>query len=83
MQLATPRPAVRAPFGKKALDGRLVDNRLELKTARLIVELRARQNLGWTEVVDRLNADGLSTRQGLKWKIGTARMVFERWNGKI
>ena len=83
MPLGTPRPVVRAPFGKQVVDGRLVDNRSELKTARRIVELRERQNFSWNEIVERLNRGGLRTRQGLQWKLGTTKMVFDRWNGKL
>ncbi len=78
-----PRPAVRAPFGQRIIAGKLVNDRQEQKVARLIVELRARQNLGWNEVVRRLNEDGLRTRSGIPWKMGRVRMVFERWNGKL
>ena len=78
-----PRPAVRAQFGQRIIDGKLANDRQEQKVARLIVELRARQNLGWKEVVQRLNADGHSTRSGIPWKIGRVSMVFDRWNGKL
>ena len=78
-----PRPAVRAPFGKRIVAGKVVDCRRELSIARYIVELRGRQGLGWKEVVDRLNRNGHRTRTGLPWKVGTAKMVFDRWNGKV
>ena len=81
--MEVPRPVIRAPFGQRVVAGKLVDDRRELKTARHIVELRARQDLGWAQVVNRLNGDGLRTRTGLAWKIGTAKMVFDRWNGKL
>lgn len=77
------RAAVRAPYGHRVIDGRLVSDRQEQKVARLIVELRARQNLGWKEVVERLNVDELRTRNGITWKVGRVRMVFDRWNGKF
>ena len=78
-----PRPATRAPFGKRIVAGKLVDDRRELKVARYIVELRGRQSLGWKEVAQKLNSDGLQTRTGLLWKVGTAKKVFDRWNGRV
>ena len=79
----TSRPAVRAPFGQRVVAGKVVDCRRELSVARYIVELRKRQGLGWKDVAQRLNCDGHRTRTGLPWKVGTAKMVFDRWNGKI
>lgn len=73
----------RVPFGKRLVAGRLLDDRKDLKTARYIVELRQRQGLAWNDVVKKLNLNGYRTKKGLLWKIGTARMVFERWRGKI
>lgn len=77
------RPATRTPFGKRVVAGKLVDCRRELSMARYIIELRARQWLGWNEVVERLNRDGHRTRTGLPWKAGTAMQVFARWNRKV
>lgn len=73
----------RIPFGKRLVAGRLIDDRKDLKTARYIVELRQRQSLPWNEVVRKLNLQGYKTKKGLPWKIGTVRMVFERWQGKL
>jgi hypothetical protein len=70
------------PFGKRLVKGCLIDDRKELKTARLIVELRQRQNLSWKEVIKKINSEGCRTKQGLVWKIGTVRMVFANWVGK-
>lgn len=78
-----PRPAVRAAYGQRIISGKLVNDRQEQKVARLIVELRERQKLGWKEVVDRLNGEGLRTRSGIPWKVGRVRMVFDRWHGKL
>jgi len=77
------RPAIRAPFGQKIVTGKLVPNRHELKIARLIVELRARQSLSWKEIVHHLESENLKTRNGFHWKIRTAKRVFDRWNGKL
>lgn len=73
----------RVPFGKRLVAGRLLDDRKDLKTARYIVELRQRQGLPWKEVVTKVNLSGYRTKKGLLWKVGTVRMVFERWRGKI
>lgn len=73
----------KVPFGKRLVDGRLVDDRRDLKVARLIVELRHRQNLPWNEVVKKLNLAGFRTKKGLPWKIGTVRAIFGRWIGKV
>jgi len=79
----TRQNAIRAPFGQKIVAGKLVPNRRELKIARLIVELRHRQMLSWKEVVHHLESKNLKTRNGCPWKIGTAKRVFDRWNGKL
>jgi len=81
--MAVLRPAIRAPFGQRVVDGKIIDDRRELKVARFIVEMRGRQKLRWEAVVRRLNEGGLKTKTGLPWKIGTAKMVFDRWNGKL
>jgi hypothetical protein len=78
-----PRPVTRASFGFRIVDGRLVPDRQEQKVARFIVELRQRQNLPWNEVVKKVNLAGHRTKQGLPWKIGTVRMVFASWRGKV
>ena len=77
------RFAQRVPFGKRLVDGRLVDDRRELKAARLIVELKQRQNLPWKEVVSKVNMAGFQTKKGLPWKIGTVRMVFSKWKDRV
>ncbi len=78
-----PRLAVHARYGNRIIDGRLVNDRQEQKVARLIVELRLRQNLGWKEVAQRLNIGGFRTRSGITWKVGRVRMVFDRWKDKL
>lgn len=73
----------RVPFGKRLVEGRLIDDRRELKAARLIVELRLRQQLSWSEVVQKVNLAGFRTKKGLFWKLGTTRMVYEKWRDKV
>ena len=76
-------PAVRAPFGKKVVAGKLVDCRREMSLVRYIVELRARRGRKWKDVAEQLNSDGHRTRNGRPWTIGTTKNVFDRWDGKI
>lgn len=73
----------RIPFGKRLVDGRLVDDRTELKIARFIVELRERQAQPWKDLVQHLNNQGYRTKKGLTWKVGTARIVYKHWQGKL
>ncbi len=73
----------KVPFGKRLVNGRLIDDRRELKAARLIVERRHRQNLPWNEVMCRINMAGFKTKRGLPWKIGMLRAVFAKWRDKF
>jgi hypothetical protein len=77
------RFAQRVPFEKQLENGRLMDDRKEIKTIRLIVDLRKRQTLPWTDVVSKLNTAGHRTKRGLQRKVGTARMIFAKWVGKF
>ena len=79
----TSRPAVPAHFGQRVVAGTVVDCRRELSVVQYIVELQKRQGLRWKKVAECLNRDGHRTRTGLLWKVGTAKMVFDRWNGKV
>lgn len=77
-----PRPVRRASYGLRIVDGRLVPDRQEQKVARLIVELRLRQKLPWNDLVRKLNMNGLKTKSGLPWRVGTVRMVYGKWKDK-
>lgn len=70
------------PFGKRLVDGKLVEDKKEMKTARLIVDLRDRKGIPWDDIVTRLNKDGLKTKRGLLWKRGIVRMVHANWAEK-
>lgn len=52
------RFAQRVPFGKRRVDGRLVDDRRDMIVSRYIVELRLRQNFPWLDIVAKLNEHG-------------------------
>ena len=71
------------PFGKKVRDGRLVLNPVEVKIARLIVELRDRKGLAWEEICSEVNGRGHLTRRGTKWQDHTVRHVYKLWSGKL
>lgn len=83
LPMARPRPAKCAPYGYRIVDGRLVENRKEMKIVRLLVELRGRQELSWSEVVQILNNASLKTRMGKLWNINSARAVYEKWKHKL
>jgi len=70
------------PFGKKIVNGILVDCRKELKAGRLIVELKERKKLDWESVVKKLNAAGFRTKKGELWKAGTVKATHRKLLGK-
>ena len=72
-----------APFGKKVLDGRLVTNSVELKIARIIVELRDRKSFSWNQVCQQLNEKGHKTRRNTPWKESNIRHIYKLWSGKL
>ena len=73
----------RVPFGQKIVQGRLIENRREMKTVRQILEMRERQKLSWNCIAQALNRGDFKTRHGQPWKIGTVIKVFVRWAGKV
>ena len=70
------------PFGKRLVAGRLVEDGKEMKTVRIIVDFRDRKRYQWKEIAAHLNGEGLKTKRGLRWKIGTVRMIHANWSGK-
>ena len=71
------------PYGYQVVNGRLVANRLEMKVARQIVELRDRQKVGWRVIAEKLNQSGCKTRKGRPWTIDTVENVHARWCGAL
>jgi hypothetical protein len=71
------------PFGKKVRDGKLVVNPVEVKIARLVVELRDRQGLTWEKICNEVNCRGYLTRRVTKWQAHNVRHVYKLWNGKL
>ena len=72
-----------APFGKRVRDGRLVVNPVEVKIARLIVELRNRKSASWALICLQLNEKGYRTRRNTPWQEYNARHVYKLWRGKL
>ena len=72
-----------APFGKKVLDGKLVVNPVEVKVARLIVELRDRKSFSWARVCQQLNEKGYRTRRNTPWQESNIRHIYKLWSGKL
>ena len=72
-----------APFGKKVLDGKLAVNPVEVKVARLIVELRDRRSFSWAQVCQQLNEKGYRTRRDTPWKESNIRHIYKLWSGKL
>ncbi len=68
------------PYGSRVVKGQLVPDRLEMKVARQIVELRDRQQAGWRIIAEKLNNKGLKTRRGRPWTIDTVENVHARWH---
>ena len=64
------------PFGKKVVGGKLLIDKNQLETARLIVKLRSNKDFEWKKIVDYLHKKGLKTKTGSPWKIGTVRATF-------
>lgn len=70
------------PFGFRLAEGRLIVSRSEMKTVRLIVNLR-NKSLGWEAIAAHLNQSQLPSRTGKNWDRARVRRVFRRWNKKI
>lgn len=72
-----------APYGYKKQAGRLVPNKAELRTCRLIVKLITD---GWTTIAV---ARELARRQvknrkdQVKWGHQTVNQIYKRWHGKL
>jgi hypothetical protein len=76
--LTRPAPPAmgRPPYGWRSGRGELVPALDELQQLRLAVSYRAAGRRKWREVADRLNAAGLTAREGRPWSAaGIARAV--------
>jgi transposase-like protein len=71
------------PYGLRVNNGHLVPDKKEMKLVRQIVELRSRKKLGWTQIVQQLNAANVPSRRGKLWLIMGVKRVFTRWYGRI
>lgn len=65
------------PYGFRREGRRLVPlEGPELETARRIVDLRDRRRLGYREIADLLNAEGVPPRRGARWYSSSVRSVY-------
>lgn len=65
------------PYGYDAVKGELIKNESELKTLRVIMELRAAGYL-YKTISDYLNAQGSLTKRGLPWTQYSVRATISR-----
>lgn len=72
------------PYGYSVRDGKLVPNKSEMKTCRLVVELRGRRELSTIQVAKELEKRGFKNRKGRTlWNTNTVLNIFNRWKNKI
>ena len=72
------------PYGYVVREGKLVPNKPEMKTCRMVVELRGRRHYSTAQVAKELERLGFKNRKGnTVWNTATVLNIFERWSGKI
>lgn len=73
-----------APYGFSKKDGRLVPNKSELKTCRLVVQLRNNSKLSFHEIAQDLVSRRIKNRNNsISWNHATIGRIYKRWNGKL
>lgn len=71
------------PYGYKVHGERLIVDKKELRTVRLIVHMREQRNMGWEEIARELGYRGLLTRRKRDWNRAGIKRVWKRWRGKV
>lgn len=71
------------PYGFRVRNGRLETDRVEMRTARMICELRDRQRKSFPEIAKELYARRWFNRKGGEWNKVAVRHVHRRWTGKL
>ena len=73
-----------APYGHSVQAGKLVLNKAELRTCRLVVDLLRIQRLSANAAAKELSRRGIKARSGLpKWDHSTILSIFNRWKDKL
>ena len=73
-----------APYGFAVESGKLVPNRLEVKTCRLVVQLVQRQGKSQSEAARELTRLGYKNRSGnAAWDSKTIFNILKRWKDKL
>lgn len=73
-----------APYGFSKKDGRLVPNKAELKTCRLVVQLRNNSKMSFQEIARELERRRIKGRtNSISWTHATVGRIYKRWNGKL
>ncbi|HEY8271538.1 MAG TPA: hypothetical protein VIG33_11675 [Pseudobdellovibrionaceae bacterium] len=73
-----------APYGFSKKDGRLIPNKAELKTCRLVVQLRNNSKMSFQEIARVLVRRRIKNREdSISWSHATVGRIYKRWNGKL
>jgi IS30 family transposase len=73
-----------APYGFSKKDGRLLPNKAELKTCRLVVQLRNNSKMSFQEIARELVRRRIKNREDfISWSHATVGRIYKRWNGKL
>jgi transposase len=73
-----------APYGYAVRGGKLVPNKLELRTCRLVVDLVLRQGMSFNKAATVLVQKGIKNKSGrVTWDHSTVRAIFNRWKDKL
>lgn len=73
-----------APYGHSIQAGRLVLNKAELRTCRLVVDLIRTKKLSANAAAKELSRRGIKGRSGLpKWDHSTILSIYNRWKDKL
>ncbi len=76
-QLKVKMPTVSVPYGKKLIDGQLIDFIKEQKIISKIKELHSKEK-NVTTIANHLNVLSLPTKKGGKWYHPTIKRILER-----
>ncbi|MGZ3747370.1 MAG: hypothetical protein ACXWRE_08375 [Pseudobdellovibrionaceae bacterium] len=73
-----------APYGFSKKDGRLILNKAELKTCRLVVQLRNNSKMSSQEIARELVRRRIKNREdSISWSHTAVGRIYKRWNGKL